>query len=374
MSFGPGIRFGTCMLAGTLLLIPGGSEASDVSFAGLLQLNAANVSFSGPSDLSSADTFHSLKVGLGGNWFDRVEAQAGMMVSAGGDVTLDDSYLSYGLSENTSVSFGHSKVYHTLSAATSETNGGLPERSIASVAFEVGTGGQLGAFFHSNGRNWSLQAGLSLDNLNANTAETDGWGIHARATYAPVQSETAFLHVALSAYHRDEVDDLLSLAAMPEAWLKGDNVFSSGLVEADSYRHANIEVAGSIGPWLLQVEYGGLHTNGKEVRSYDGGYVAASYVLTGEHRPYAADAGTIGALVPNHPIGKGGGAWEIAARYSRLDLRDRAQGNYGHTWTASLNWYPVENLRLMINTAIFKAGGDVSRKGHSIGIRMQLSR
>ncbi len=53
-------------------------------------------------------------------------------------------------------------------------------------AFEAGTGGQLGAFLHSHGDTWSVQTGLSFDDVNADSADSDGWGLHARATYAPI--------------------------------------------------------------------------------------------------------------------------------------------------------------------------------------------
>ncbi len=167
---------------------------------------------------------------------------------------------------------------------------------------------------------------------------------------------------------------MLSLTAQPEVWLDGDDVFTSRLIGADHYRHVNIEIAGSHGPWLVQAEYGGLSTDSAGGgHSYDGGYIAASYVLTGEHRSYDAAVGTVRSLVPNHPIGHGAGAWEVSVvRYSRLDLRDGGQGTFGHTWAASLNWYATESLRLMIGATDYSTDGDAPQSGHTVGLRMQL--
>ncbi|WP_068305316.1 OprO/OprP family phosphate-selective porin, partial [Kordiimonas lacus] len=365
-------KVSACALCGCLTLAAGEAKASEVDFFGQLQLDATDVSPAGAPMLSAGDVLRSLKAGVGVEVSDRLGGQVELAMPSGGNVSLDDSYLHYRVTENTSLSLGHYKVYHTMSAATSERDGGLPERSMVSDAFEVGTGGQLGAFLHSYGDSWSLQTGVSLDDLNEDTEDTDGWGLHVRATYAPILSGTSFLHVGLSVYHRNEKDDMLSLAAQPEAWLDGDDVFTSSLTPADRYRHANIEVAGSRGPWLIQAEYGGLRTKGTETYTYDGGYVAASYVLTGEHRPYDAASGTVAALVPAQPLGHGAGAWEVSVRYSRLDLQDRGQGTYGHTWAASLNWYATESLRLMIGATDFSTDGDTHQRGNTFGMRMQM--
>jgi len=349
-------------------------NAFDFDFFGQLQLDTGKVSMAGTQMLSVGDVVHSLKLGLGTKLSDRLSAQVEVNVSADGDVSLDDSYLRYAVSDNTSLTIGHYKVHHSLSAATSELDGGLPERSMVSNAFEVGTGGQLGMFLHSHGDRWSLQTGVSLDDLNDGTAATNGWGLHGRVIYTPILSDGAFLHFGLSAYYRDEDDDLLSLSAQPEAWLDGDDVFTNGHVVANHYRHANAELATSRGAWLVQAEYGGLRPRGQQSSAYDGGYIAASYVLTGEHRSYDAVSGALASLRPFLPVTKGGaGAWEIAARYSRLDLRDDEFGNSGHSWSASLNWYLSETMRLMLSVTDFSANGDSRQNGQTIGIRTQLS-
>lgn len=370
-------KVGVCALCSCLTLQSGAAGAEDADFFGLLQLDVTDVeggsSPAGGSMLSARDVLRSLKLGVGKSFSNRLEAQVEIEVSSDGSVNLDDTYLLYRLTENTSISVGYYKVYHSLTAATSERKGGLPERSMVSRAFEVGTGGQLGAFFHSSGNNWSLQAGLSLDDVNGDTSDTDGWGLHGRVSYAPVLSDNGYVHVGFSAYHRNEKDDLLELAERPGAWIEGPPVFASGLVAARHYSYANAEFAVSRGPWLVQAEYGGLQTGGAETYRYDGGYIAASYVLTGEHRPYEVASGSFASLVPGHPPGKGAGAWEIAVRFSHLDLRDRGMGNIGESWSTSLNWYPSADVRVMLNATDFSANGFARQTGHTLGLRMQLS-
>jgi phosphate-selective porin OprO and OprP len=59
---------------------------------------------------------------------------------------------------------------------------------------------------------------------------------------------------------------------------------------------------------------------------FQGGYAEATYVLTGETRPYKSASASYGGIEPANPFsltGGGWGAWEIAARYSTIDLNDR---------------------------------------------------
>ncbi len=72
-----------------------------------------------------------------------------------------------------------------------------------------------------------------------------------------------------------------------------------------------------------------------------GTYAQVGYFLTGEHRPYDRAAGAIDRVMPFCSVGQGGrGAWEVALRYSTIDLTDEAiQGGTMDNWTAGLNWY-----------------------------------
>lgn len=92
---------------------------------------------------------------------------------------------------------------------------------------------------------------------------------------------------------------------------------------------------------------------------FSGYYVSAGYILTGERRNY--NVGEWAGVKPAWPVGQNGfGAWEIAARYSQLDLIDRAAGVAGTgtgketNWTFGLNWYVNPAIRFMLNHVISK--------------------
>ena len=53
---------------------------------------------------------------------------------------------------------------------------------------------------------------------------------------------------------------------------------------------------------------------------------------------------------PFNPATGDWGAWQIAARYSWIDLQDNGtNGGEEQNFTAALNWYLFSNLRLQFN-------------------------
>ena len=84
-----------------------------------------------------------------------------------------------------------------------------------------------------------------------------------------------------------------------------------------------------------------------------GAYVQSGIFLTGETRPYNTKNGIFGRVSPLKPFNPATGdcgAWELAARFSYLDLNDSGmKGGRERNVTAGLNWYLYSNLRLMFN-------------------------
>ena len=84
-----------------------------------------------------------------------------------------------------------------------------------------------------------------------------------------------------------------------------------------------------------------------------GFYAQASYMLTGETRPYRAEYGTFARPRPAREFrdGHGGkGAMELAFRFSRIDLDDEGvSGGRLNDLSVGFNWYPVHRTRVMLN-------------------------
>ena len=84
-----------------------------------------------------------------------------------------------------------------------------------------------------------------------------------------------------------------------------------------------------------------------------GTYLTASWILTGESRPYDRKLGAYDRIVPYRSWTKhdgGWGAWEIAFRYSHIDLDNRdIQGGVMDNWTNGLNWYMTPYVKFQFN-------------------------
>jgi phosphate-selective porin OprO/OprP len=112
---------------------------------------------------------------------------------------------------------------------------------------------------------------------------------------------------------------------------------------------------------------------------FDGYYVSAGYILTGERRSYKPGEWT--GVKPSWPVGQNGfGAWELAARYSVVNLIDRAGGVSGtgtgeeKNWTVGVNWYVNNAIRFMVNyvnTTVDRPNG--TEQGlDAVAVRMQF--
>jgi phosphate-selective porin OprO/OprP len=98
------------------------------------------------------------------------------------------------------------------------------------------------------------------------------------------------------------------------------------------------------GPLSWQTESMGCFVDTQSGNGFlNGTYTQIGWFLTGEHRPYDRKAGAIDRVMPSHSVSRGGGgwgAWEIAARWSYLDLTDQSiSGGLMQNMTTGVNWY-----------------------------------
>ena len=136
----------------------------------------------------------------------------------------------------------------------------------------------------------------------------------------------------------------------------------TGQIPAYSDQVMLLEGAWIRGPFSMQAEYGwtwvdGNGSAGQQDVGFHGGYIAGSYFLTDDDRSYSMDEGKFVRVVPKRPFGIDGGlgAWEVAFRYSHLDLDDRnIEGGVLNDFTAGVNWYPHSYFRFMFNTVYAK--------------------
>jgi phosphate-selective porin OprO/OprP len=128
--------------------------------------------------------------------------------------------------------------------------------------------------------------------------------------------------------------------------------------------------------------------------NFDGWYVQASWVITGEAKKYRPERGAFGMPQPNDPFSidhAGWGAWEVAGRYSDLDLNDNpgvanaptpvggVRGGEQHIWTAGVNWYPNNTIRFLLDyqhtdvSRLASAGTSLDAKLDAVSLRAQFA-
>ncbi|MEO1997245.1 MAG: porin [Planctomycetaceae bacterium] len=121
---------------------------------------------------------------------------------------------------------------------------------------------------------------------------------------------------------------------------------------------------------------------------FQGAYIYAAYMLTGEHMPYNRRSGTIGRVKPfrnfrmfsPHSDGPDGwGAWQIALRYSHLNLSDAdVRGGVGDDLTCGVVWYFNPYASLQFNAVYGEiedhapAGGFTDGDFTALGTRLRI--
>ncbi|MBX3489032.1 porin [Parvibaculum sp.] len=360
-------------------------EASDGSWSfkvrGRVEADAAFYDKTGgnnPVDLNNGTELRRARIGVDGkifhDWLYRLEAdvaKGSRNDQTGSEVDVKDAWIAYAGLPNTRITVGQHKTPNSLEQLTSSTDLVLLERPLAVEAFNhrLTAGGDFkaGVSVGYTGTNYTATGGVFGSNfaVNSNTAggaaNDEGWGVHGRATFAPIQEKGKVLHLGTSGYWRNAGGQngfggtSVRFRSTPEvSAVDGHRFVDTGNLAADTYTSAGVELGGIYGPFFAQAEYLVASVDQTGVLpdyNFDGGYVTLGYVLTGESRNYRN--GLFSRVKPANPFslkGGGAGAWEIAARFSTIDLNDGALlGGSQDNYAFGLNWYPNDNIRVGLN-------------------------
>jgi len=210
----------------------------------------------------------------------------------------------------------------------------------------------------------------SASSVNPN-GTTEQYGTIARAAGQIVSGKDYSLHIGGEAewllqppHNLIAGTQTLTLSDRPEVRIDPTTLVSTGAIAGVSGAQVySAEVAGTYGPLFFQGEYFWYNVDRNAFAplpslKFQGGYAEAAYVLTGESRPYNPGSASYGGIAPANPFslsGGGWGAWEIAGRYSTIDLNDQiatasgVAGGRQTIYTLALNWYLNRNVRLMFD-------------------------
>ena len=156
----------------------------------------------------------------------------------------------------------------------------------------------------------------------------------------------------------------------PESTVDATRLISSGAINADSALVWGIEAGANWKNFYAQGGYFGYSIARRASTlpdpEFDGWYLQGTWVLTGESRRYNATTASWGSPRPsqNFDLKSGAlGAWELALRYSQVDLNYNAgtagsnpaaalgsiRGGVQDGFTAGLNWYPNSVIRFLLD-------------------------
>jgi phosphate-selective porin OprO and OprP len=276
------------------------------------------------------------------------------------EVAVDDAYLEYA-GDFYSLVIGENNITSPLEDRISSLDIPFIERSSYINAF--GYGRAAGVAFLMTGANWMGTVGVygdSLNNRETSSANDEQASVSGRFTWAPIfeaspESYTV-LHLGVHARQRYMGDDSTFAYQTRPLNGRGTRWIDMG-ISGESDLSLGAEVAFQWNAFGVSAEYGQLDGETAAGVDYEasGGYVDASWSLTGEPRAYRGNQGSFGPIVPSHSMMDGGwGHWALKARYDFVDLSDAAGGaSRGEqtAWAAGLDWVPVDHVRFMLNYA-----------------------
>jgi phosphate-selective porin OprO/OprP len=175
-------------------------------------------------------------------------------------------------------------------------------------------------------------------------------------------------------------------------------LIDTGSIDADKVWEWGLEATGNWHSLYAQGGYFGYQIGRRNSplpdNNFNGWYAQASWMITGESKPYRADRGAYASPVPadKFSFSKGTwGAWELAGRYSVLDLNDNAgvaglatptggiRGGEQKIYTVGLNWYPNTVIRFLLDyqhtnvDRLSSTGGSLDANLDAVSLRAQFA-
>jgi phosphate-selective porin OprO/OprP len=236
---------------------------------------------------------------------------------------------------------------------------------------------------------WAASIYKFPTDVYGNAFGDSGYGTSYRITAVPIDDTriNQVVHLGFGYSYNDpgqaampgSGENDLSYSQSPEVGISRGNVFNNTSLTStgvtgpfftatgaipDIHHNSiyNVELAYALESFLVQSEffYVTATQNSGNTYNYSGAYVHSSYVLTGEKHPYNKQTATFGRVIPKQNFGRAGwGAWEVAGRWSYIDLRDSPNAfSAGAPYvnparlndlTFGLNWYWNTNAKMQFN-------------------------
>lgn len=220
------------------------------------------------------------------------------------------------------------------------------------------------AWFVSLGLQQGVLGGDGLHQTGPDDPEGDDEVVAtAQIGVNPINQPQHLLHLRASAQYTDARDSDRSRVFAPTMSSSSNALLvDTGGFTSDQSIAYGVAANYTNGPFGVVAEWmwrqfddiGGQNQPDGADPAFQGGYVEASFFLTGESRPFAQGAhypGSFGPPQPRNPVSEGGmGAWQLAARYGVADLSDDGvEGGEQSLAVAGINWWPEARVRASLN-------------------------
>jgi len=306
------------------------------------------------------------------------------------------------VARNVAAGDSRSAIQVTGNGLWGEGDSGIATRWFASAAF---TGNTVGTINSSNTVNTATPATVVVGTLQPSDEQT---AIIGRFAIAPFSSTDWQAHFGVNAQYVMQPNNLtvgttygVQLRDRPELRVDGTRLVDTGAIDS---RHATVlgaEAGITVQNLLLESEYFQYSLDRRNTGvaqpsdpDFSGFYVQGVWVLTGEPRAYNPAEGRFDAPKPNYnfnPAAGTWGTWEVAARYSDLDLNyhdpglgkaslvDTIRGGEQKITTLGVNWYLNPDIRFMldylhVDVSRFNATGvQVGQSYNAIALRSQFT-
>lgn len=282
------------------------------------------------------------------------------------------------------VRIGQWKQPFSLEVASSYRYTTFMERSVLFQPFTPFRHIGIGFYDHSDDLSTTWAASVfrsGQDQFGATLNSDGGYGTAERLTWVPSWESDGknYLHLGVGHFFNAPPGDAINFRTIPEFFigangagvvgtsgqavpggLNGTPFFAAtGSLDIPYYNVLGSELLWVDGPVSVQSEVmvNMVNQGTGSTAVLPGAYAQVGYFLTGEHRPYDRKAGAIDRVIPKSNLtfagnncSPGMGAWEVAGRWSYLDLNDSAiQGGTLMDYTAGINWYWNPYTKMVFN-------------------------
>lgn len=277
----------------------------------------------------------------------------------GGDVFLQEANLEWhpdrwGIAD---VTLGHTTP--PMGLDNIESSRAIPFMEMGSPLLAMAPGYRTGVLLSGAHERWRLAWSAGLFSAGQTQATGDAskaavQPIGRAAWHSTAPGAPSLVHLGLSASFLFSGQDNIQYRSRPESFA-APYVVDTGRIDASTSIQYGLEAAWRQGSRLVQAELlqSFVRGAGGDDSDFWGGYAFASWILTGERRPYDAASGTFGRLTPRRDFrlsGPGWGAVAVSQRVSYLDLSSgQVRGGEMLSATSGVSWYWNAHVRVMFN-------------------------